>query len=171
MFSSLVCVAMLGTASSNLPTWQPDYRQAMEISARDHKPVVVVLGSGPASWEKLVVGEISPETASALRANFVCVYVDVKTAEGKKLAQDFEMTTNPGLVMSDRTGQVQAYRHGGTMDEAELHRTVAKLSDPNFVPRTTEANAAAAFQTPAPAPVYSAPSNCPSCQLRQSFYR
>jgi len=166
---------MLGTAStSNLPAWQLDYRQAQELAARDQKPLAVVLGSGPASWEKLVAGEISDETSNVLRTNFVCVYVDTKTVEGKKLADDFEMSSNPGLVISDRTGRVQAYRHGGTMDNAELQRTAAKIADPNFVPQTTETNQAAAFKTPAPAPVYTSPaanSYCPSCQLRQSMYR
>src|SRR5207302_6334215 len=67
----------------------------------------------------------------------------------------------PGLVLSDRRGDNQAFRHEGTLADADLERQLRKYSDPDRVVRRTESGAVATtsyYAAPAaPAPVYAPP--------------
>jgi hypothetical protein len=91
--------------------------------------------------------------------------VDRATTDGAKLAGEFGLA-DAGLVMSDRTAEVQAFRHVGTMPDAELRLAAVRYSDPNLVVKTTETGAPAQ----AVAPVYYQPSGtCPNC--RPAYYR
>src|SRR6185369_16011411 len=165
MYSSMICLAMSAmlstTTAAHLPAWQLDYRQARDVAAREQKPLAVVVGTGAAGWDKIVAGDLAPETASALRSGFVCVYVDKSTPDGEKLAKAFDLTKTTGLVISDRKGDLQAFRHEGQMADADLHRAAVRYADPALVVRSTESNA------PPPAPVqYYQPAfgGCPSCR-------
>ena len=93
-----------------------------------------------------------------LRSEYVCVYVDRDRRAGRELAESFEMGDGPGLVLSDRRGDSQAFRHEGTLDDDALERQLRKYSDPDRVVRRTETGAVATtsyYAAPAaPVPVY-----------------
>ena len=75
-----------------------DYRQARDLAAKEQKPLAVIIGSGSTGWEKVV--PMADRTATAMRAGFVCVYVDKTTPEGEKLAKAFEMN-DAGVIISN----------------------------------------------------------------------
>jgi hypothetical protein len=150
MYTSIIGVALsavLGTATaSSAPAWQHDYRLARELGELEHKPLVVVIGSGSTPWAKLARateqdGTINP----TLRNHYVCLFVDTDTADGKKLAQSFAMD-GPGLVISDRTGEVQAFRRTGEVPTTELAQTLNTHADDVYVARKLAVPAAPAAQ-------------------------
>lgn len=140
MFStSLATAAVAGLlASGSLatqPAWQTDYRTALAQSTEQQKPVAVFIARGGAGYARLVTdGGIGAEAARLLRQKYVCLYVDTGTAGGKELAGSFKMTE--GIVISDRTGGVQALRHEGAVSRADLVQYLTRYSAPTQVVQT-----------------------------------
>src|SRR4051794_12371618 len=102
MNTALFLAAVLSAttaASPTTPTWNGSYVQAQDEAA-GKKPLAVVFGSGQEGWAKLVRSE---ESKKLLAEQYVCVYVDVATEGGKKLAQSFAINGETGVVLSDRT--------------------------------------------------------------------
>jgi hypothetical protein len=124
-------------ASPSTPAWNGSYSQAQEEAA-GKKPLAVVFGSGQEGWTKLVRSE---ESKKLLSEQYVCVYVDTASEAGKKLAGAFAITNATGVVLSDRSGAVQAYWHNGDLADASLVRSLRKFGDPQVVVNTTEREA------------------------------
>jgi hypothetical protein len=142
MYTSLMLFALAGYLPPAIvgekSPWLSDYGVAVRQGATERKPVAVVLGSGVLGWQKLANdGGIGNEAKTAL-AGYVCVYVDTAREEGQRMAKAFEMTGGPGLVISDRSGQFQAFRHEGALTNRDLIRCLAKYGDPDRVVRATE---------------------------------
>ncbi len=127
---------VLGQATTT-PTWNASYVQAQEQAA-GKKPLAVVFGSGQDGWTKLVRSE---ESKKLLSEQYVCVYVDTSSEAGKKLAGSFAINNATGVVLSSRTGSVQAFWHDGELADASLVRSLRKFGDPNVVVNTTERDA------------------------------
>ncbi|MBX7104156.1 MAG: hypothetical protein K1X57_08740 [Gemmataceae bacterium] len=169
MYSIVLGLALATTANSsaaNLPTWQTDYRQAKVVAARDHKPLAVVIGNGSAGWEGVVAGTLSENAAQVLRNAYVCVYIDANTEAGKKLAGEFEATGTPTLVISDKTGEKQAYRHAGSVSSEQVATVLTRYAEPNVTVTTTEVGnqpAAPAVNNSRPF-YYPVQSSCPNCR-------
>jgi len=145
MYTSIVLVALSGSlvASSGQAslTWQKDYYEARKLGQTDKKPLAVFIGNGAAGQDKVCRdGKLSPEVEKMLADSYVCVYVDVSTPEGQKVASAFGNTRGLGLVLSDRTGELQAFSQEGDLSAADLSRWVKQFADPNVVVRTTMAN-------------------------------
>jgi hypothetical protein len=166
MFSTSLAAAVAGLmAVGTLPDWQTDYRKALAQAATEQKPVAVFIARGTDGYAKLVnEGTIGSDAVGVLKQNYVALYVNTATASGKDLAKSFGMTE--GLVISDRTGGVQALRHLGTVSQADLTGYLKRYSGTVAVvtTETHTAGEAAPVVAPvvAPAPVYSAPSSCPT---------
>jgi hypothetical protein len=154
MFStSLVAAVVTGLAATGStlvgqPTWQTDYRTALTESTKQQKPVAVFINRGSDGYAQLVAGGISADAAKVLKQSYVCVYVDVTTDAGKKLAGSFKL--NEGLVISDKTGGMQALRHEGTVSAGDLKTYLVKYAEGTPVTQTEVRSAAA----PVAAPVY-----------------
>lgn len=131
MYTSLLGVALaaaLTPTANPAPTWLTDYRQAREVGVREHKPLVVVIGSEGTPWAKLSKAtETDPALNATLRDKFVCLSVDTNTEAGQKLAKEFDINGN-GLVISDKSGAWQAYRTAGEVPSEQLGRTLATHS-------------------------------------------
>ncbi|MBL8865648.1 MAG: hypothetical protein JNK93_08805 [Planctomycetia bacterium] len=160
IFSSTLAVLTLsGLMGANLsvqPDWQTDYRKALALATKEHKPLAVFIVKG----ESKKLANLSTEVSKELKAHYIAVTINSADAEGKKLAQAFELTE--GVVISDRTGEKQAYRIEGKTNADDLPQTLARLADPKHVTTTTEVHGAAA---PVTAASFFAPSTyCPSCQ-------
>jgi hypothetical protein len=164
-------VAALSTAhnASLAPAWQHDYRMAREVGGREHKPLVVVIGSGKTDWANLARPAEQDESINqTLRSSYVCLFVDTDTSEGQQLARSFDMS-GPGLVISNRSGDLEAYRKAGEVPAVELAKELVKHTDDEYVARKL-----APPPAPAPAPVqpayYQAPpmfgGGCSSCRGR-----
>jgi hypothetical protein len=133
LFLAVVLSAATGV-SPTTPTWNGSYVQAQDEAA-GKKPLAVVFGSGQDGWTKLVRSE---EAKKVLAEQYVCVYVDVTTDAGKKLAQSFAINGDKGLVLSDRSGHVQAFWHQGDLADTSLTRSLWKYADPTVAVVSTE---------------------------------
>lgn len=137
----LLLLALMPQADVGSPSWLQDYHQALKQGQTEQRPVLVILGSGENGYQKMGRdGGISKEANEVLAARYVCVYADITTAEGWKLARALGMTKGLGIVISDRTGQYQAFYHHGDLANASLVRYLQRYSDPNRVFVTTESN-------------------------------
>jgi hypothetical protein len=67
--------------------------------------LLVFFGAGAKGWANVVREQTpDPEVTKLLSDRYVCVFVDTGSATGKKLAQNFDISGNVGMVISDRTG-------------------------------------------------------------------
>jgi hypothetical protein len=158
MNTSIIGVALaaaLFPAHATLaPAWHNDYRQARELGERERKPLVVVIGSGKTPWANLVrVAEQDGTINETLRNKYVCLFVDTDTTEGQRLARSFDLS-GPGMVISDRSGEFQAYRHAGEMPANELARALTQHTDDTYVSRKLAPPPAQTVSYYPPAPVY-----------------
>src|SRR5262249_22257722 len=123
------------------PSWSTDYRSAQNLGNEEGKPLAVFIGSGTAGWEHLSrEGKLDEQANRILASRYVCVYVDTSNDSGKQLAADFDVD-HPALVISDRTGRLQAFRHEGDLQGEDLVRYLKRYAEPERVVRTTETTA------------------------------
>jgi hypothetical protein len=133
---TVVLAGALLAGQNGSPTWQNSYATAQKMGTEQHKPVLVVIGSGADGWTK-VIREAAPSSdVTQMLAKYVCVYIDSTTPEGKKLAQSFEITGS-GLIISDRSGSYQAFWHQGDLTNQEMARYLETYADPRMVVQTT----------------------------------
>lgn len=124
------------TPSTTGTTWQTDYSVAARIAAESKKPMAVFIGHGKTGHTSLVTDGLGEAETKALSTSYVCLYIDADTDAGKKLATTFEI--NEGIVISDRTGGLQAVRHEGTVSKSELNDYLTRYAEPTRVVTTTE---------------------------------
>jgi hypothetical protein len=145
MYTSILLVALTGIAPSadegKVPTWSQDYAAARKQSAQEKKPLAVFLAPGKGAYEKIGRdGGLGGEAQGLLTDKYVCVHIDTTTGKGREWAEAFEMPQGLGIVISDRTGDKQAFRHEGDLANADLVRYLQNYSDPNRVVEFTESN-------------------------------
>ena len=133
-FALATLTSFVLSAAPTTPNWNGNYAQAQEEAA-GKKPLAVVFGSGQDGWTKLIR---SDESKKVLAEQYVCVYVDTSSEAGKKLAGSFAINNATGLVLSDRTGAVQAFWHDGDLADTSVVRSLRKYGDPQVVVSTTE---------------------------------
>jgi hypothetical protein len=150
-------------ATTLAPSWINDYRLARELGSREHKPLVVVIGSGKSDWANLAKpAELDGSINETLRSSYVCLFVDTDTTAGQQLARSFEMS-GPGIVISTRSGEIEAYRKAGEVPANQLAKELVNHTDDNYVARKLA-------PPPAPVqPVYYQPTfggfgGCSSCR-------
>lgn len=115
--TAAVLSGFLASGSLETPKWETSYRDAANAAASQRKPIAVFIVAG--SPGKLVKeGDLNKDAAQLLRDGFVPLTVNTATDAGRELAKSFNMTE--GLVISDRTGGVQALRHTGGLTAVEL---------------------------------------------------
>jgi hypothetical protein len=136
-FALATLTSLLLGVSPSTPTWNGSYSQAQEEAA-GKKPLAVVFGSGQEGWTKLVRSE---ESKKLLAEQYVCVYVDTTSEAGKKLASSFAINNATGVVLSDRSGGLQAYWHNGDLADTNLVRSLRKYGNPQVIVSTTEREA------------------------------
>ena len=144
--TAAVLSAMLASGSLDSPKWRTNYRDAASAATELRKPIAVFITTG--SPVKLVKeGTLGKDAARLLRDGFVPLTVDTTTDAGKELAKTFNLSE--GLVISDRTGGVQALRHAGAMTDADLKGYLERFAAPAAV-ATTEYRGAAVAPTMQP---------------------
>jgi hypothetical protein len=164
MYTTVALLALSGllapATAVRTPSWLTDYASAQEQGRCEQKPLAVFLASGHTGWEQLSQeGRLGEEISHLLAANYVCVYVDTSEASGKRLASAFDMPDGLGLVISNRSGELQAFRHEGDLANDDLAGYLRRYADPTRVVRSTETNPPHVSQhlTPPPAPAALAP--------------
>lgn len=126
---ALVSAAAPESKSVSSPNWQTSYGHAQRQGKSDNKPLAVFLAPGKQNWKGVTKqGSLTDETLKSLAANYICVHIDTTTEEGKKWARAFDMSSGLGVVLSDRSGENQAYRHEGSLDTSALASTIESHS-------------------------------------------
>ena len=148
MYTSFVYFALAGVfANASIadePLLHKSYGLARVQSVSVNKPIAVFIGSGDKGWEEISTeGKFERDVRKILSANYVCVYVDSSRGAGKELASAFEVTDGSGLVISNRSGTLQAFRHQGTLTNYELEWYLKRYADPDLVVQNTETTAPA----------------------------
>ena len=135
-FALVVLSSLLGDGR------EPNYNKAQAVSAAQKKPLALIFGSGPQGWSQIATdGKLDAAAMKLLAENYVCLYADTGSSAGKALAAMFDIERNQGVVLSDRTGNVQAFHHDGQLGEAELAKQLQHFAAPDLDVRTTLTNA------------------------------
>jgi hypothetical protein len=186
MIGSTILVALttlLASPGVDSLVWQKDYASALQRGKETGKPLAVFLGKGADGWQSMAKdGKIDSKSTEVLAQKYVCLYIDVSDEAGKRVADSFDLHSSPGLVISSPGGAVQAFRHEGELQQADLQQKLEKFSDPKLVVVTTEGAAVDRSSLYPPnyyQPTYqgapgqmgyipgmAAPGYCPSCQRR-----
>ncbi len=146
MYTSLALVsfaALIGAEpQAKGPDWKTDYRAAVQEGQKERKPLAVFVGSGPEGYQKVVrFGALTPSLEKILAGHYVCVYLDTSKPDGQRFARQVRLP-NGGLVLSDRSGLFQAFRHDGALYPWDLKRHLLKHSGRNSRTGTYGAQAA-----------------------------
>jgi hypothetical protein len=142
MYTSMLLVALVGIESALpktvAPIWLQDYDQARKEGQRASKPLAVFIGTGDQGYGQVSQdGKLSPQASRLLAEHYVCVYLNTDTPQGRRLAGAFNIKDKAGMVLSDRTGDYQAFHYPGALRDDELTGCLKRFADPNLVPRTT----------------------------------
>jgi len=157
----LLAVAGIGPGASGDVTWQSDYGVARKAAAKERKPLVVVIGSGLTGYNKLArEGVLKDEARRLLTDQYVCLYLDTLTPAGGRQARAFPVG-DLGIVISDRSGVFQAFRHEGDLSNRALVTYLQRYADPTRVFQATESNPTnhASYYSPPAGPAISRPAN------------
>jgi hypothetical protein len=143
MYTSALFVALLSgllpPATLDAPAWQTQYEAARKLGRQGGKPLAVFIASGQTGWNQLLSdGQLGKETRRMLATEYVCLYVDVTATGGKQLAAALAVTSGLGLVISDASGDIQAFRHEGKLAEDVLARHLKKYADRDRLVEATE---------------------------------
>jgi hypothetical protein len=74
--------------------------------------------------------------------------------------------SGPGVVISNRTGEVQAFRRAGEVPAGELAKELVNHADDSYVARKLAPPPAAAPVQPVYQPIYGGFGGCSSCGRR-----
>jgi hypothetical protein len=164
MYTSMLLVALTGIAptaeGTKAPAWSLNYSAAAKTAVQEKKPLMVVLAPGKDGYQKLGrEGSLGAEAEGVLSEKYVCVHIDTSSDKGKELARAFDIPQGLGIIISDRTGEKQAFRHEGDLARVDLVRYLNRYGDSNYVFVETESNPGHSHAAPA---TYSG-SYCPTC--------
>jgi hypothetical protein len=147
MYTSLGILALAGSLVAPTPTpapdlvWWRDYHAALQKGAKEQKPLAVFVGAGQGGYYKLTQeGQLNDSIRSYLTESYVCVYLDVTNKSQEDLIKALAVTKGNGLVISDRTGGLQAFYHDGQLSEAALAGHLKHFAEPNLNISTTVTN-------------------------------
>jgi hypothetical protein len=142
MRTSIVALALFAAAPvlarAESLAWQSDYSAAQKRAVAEHKPLAVVFGQGANGWHQLSGGALPEDAGRTLGDSYVCCYVDTATPTGQVLARQFDIGGTVGMVISDRTGNLQAFWHDGTLSADALSGYLSKYADPQRTVSTTD---------------------------------
>jgi hypothetical protein len=140
MFTQVLAAALgfIAIESLDAPEWLTDYSAAREVCVEKHKPIAVFIGEGKEGWNQVSKKqELPKETKKLLASKYVCVYINLRDRDGKRLASEFAVKNGPALVISDSAGKKQAFRHEGDLKTKELMQNLEHHSDPSRTVRRT----------------------------------
>jgi hypothetical protein len=162
MYTSLTVFALCnflagipaGISTRGSPSLLDDYHSALRRGRMEKKPLAVFIASGRKGYEKVCRdGKWTRRIKRVLAKNYVCVYVDTRKKFGQKWAEAFGV--DKGIIISDRTTKVQAFRHDGALTARTLERYLVRFADKDLVVRKTETyDPEPVSYSPPPQPVF-----------------
>lgn len=154
IITSLAAAAVVGVLTAGnvptQPTWATNYGSALTLAAEQHKPVAVFITNG--GMNHLTKGELGTDASKTLSTHYIAVQIDATTEGGKKMADAFGISE--GVVISDRTGELMALRHEGSVEPTALTEYLTKYSAQTTVKATEYHSINAPVAQPIAAPVF-----------------
>jgi hypothetical protein len=156
MYTSIALAFALGffpgrVAQESSPQWLADYHQARKLAQKDSKPVAVFVGLGADGFSKVSrEGLLDAKARNLLVRHYVCVYLDTSRPATQRLVADLEISRGRGLIISDRSGEFQAFHHDGDLSAADLARHLERFAKPELNARITEENSHISYYSPPP---------------------
>src|SRR5262249_8144700 len=143
MYSSLTIIALgtwLTLASESIePKWMSSYTEALQEAKDLERPLVVVIGAGSQGGRHVSAdAELDSVIQLLPRRHYVWLYLDTEKKIDRRLAAAFEIPKGPGIVISAPSGNIQAFRHHGEIDNNELADYLRRYADPDISVETTE---------------------------------
>lgn len=126
-----------GAVSAQEIAWKRSYQEGRQQGQKASKPLAVFVGSGSVPGKVIPEGSRSSAIRKILADHYICVYLDADRADQQRLIGELGISSKQGLVLSDRTGNLQAYFHDGALSEGELAHQLSTFADPAVVVRTT----------------------------------
>jgi len=143
MYTAFLLFALNGAGmapSAGVPedlSCQTQYGTARAMGRSQGKPIAIIVGNGSAGWNQLVEeGSLSRRARTLLSQQYVPLYVNRETEEGKRLARSLDIHSEAGIVLSSRDGTDQAFSHSGKISRAELEETLDRFSTTRSISRT-----------------------------------
>lgn len=134
------------------------YSEGQEFGRKAGKPLAVIVSAGRAGLTQLTQeGFVAPEVTKTLADQYVCVYLDADRPENQTVLRQLGIQSGTGLVLSDRTGELQAFHHDGRLPAGDLSRQLWRFADPHVIVATTQSNTVerlSLYPPAAPAPAY-----------------
>jgi hypothetical protein len=125
-----------------------DYQAARQLGKSERKPLAVFIGYGKEGWDKVTrEKQLDDDARRILADSYVCVYVDSRDQDGKRLADAFEIRAKHGLALSDSSGDVMALRHEGRIAGKDLVKKLRHFSNPDLVVDSTQSISTVATAT------------------------
>ena len=144
MYTSIGLLAFAGlwnaAGFASLPevAWKRSYSDAYVEGQKAKKPLAVIMGAGPNGYQKVIQeGTFTSDIRKILANEFIPVYLDADKADDLRLIRSLGITSNQGIVLSNRTCDLQAFFHDGSLSEAELTRQLWRSADPTMVVTST----------------------------------
>jgi hypothetical protein len=134
-------VAPLAAASAQEVAFK-SYPEGQEFGRKAGKPLAVIVGAGRTGLNHLTQeGTVSPEVRKTLADKYVCVFLDTNRPADRAVIRQLGIQSGTGLVLSDRTGDLQAFSHDGTLPASDLSRQLKRFADPHVIVSATQSNA------------------------------
>lgn len=109
----------------NAPQWIGDYGIALEQTALDSKPLLIVIDDPKVAEGRIEqVSYVSDAAQAQLLANYTLCHVDATTPYGQKVAEAFDAPGLPFTAIIDKTGSRQIYRNAGTYTPEQWSATL-----------------------------------------------
>lgn len=139
MTTVMLALFLLGADGSELKTWQTDYAKALQEVQRTDRPLFIVFDSNSSAVGKMVHDDVfmNEQVEKLLAANYVRMFVDVETKEGKALAAQFAATEFPRIVIIDRSADWQVYRKSGNHSADEVASLLSQFRTSKLTTSTT----------------------------------
>lgn len=121
--TALLVLGALSAGQTTRPTlgWLTNYAEAQEKAIKEQRPLAVFFGSGRDGFRHVNrEGKLAESTERLLAENYVCVFLDVAAPSNRSLVTTFAIKSGKGLVLSDRSGDHQAFHHDGDLSAAQL---------------------------------------------------
>ncbi len=103
--------------------WNDNYTQVLTNAKADHRPMLVVF-QNPMDPQKSI-DQLEERQRSSLLDNYHLCRVDVTTANGRRVASAFNVTSVPYTVITDRGAENIILRKRGEFTDSEWIETLA----------------------------------------------
>lgn len=117
-------LTLLAPLTASAAQWHTDYKAALQIAKEEDKPIFVYFSN----LESTLARKAKFDQVENLAAQFVLLRADRATNEGSELYRLFEIKSDDGCVIVDRTQQWQYCRFEQKLSSDEIATVMAKTT-------------------------------------------